>query len=76
VAPYLTSKETSKGWVGDNFPRQFHFFLGATHEKHKFKYFKNMTVKVCKISCNDVYMYIVITHPSFASFFAGEIKNN
>jgi hypothetical protein len=42
---YLTNKETSKGWVCDNFPRQFHFFLGAIHEKHKFKYFKNLTVK-------------------------------
>ena len=56
---YLTNKETSKGWVCDNFPRQFHFFLGATHEKHNFKYFKNLTVKVCKICCNDVYMSIL-----------------
>jgi hypothetical protein len=46
---YLTNKETSKGWVCDKFPRQFHFFLGAIHEKHKFKYLKNLTVKVCKI---------------------------
>ena len=53
---YLTNKETSKGWVCDNFPRQFHFFLRAIHEKHKFKYFKNLTVKVCKIWCSDVYM--------------------
>jgi hypothetical protein len=45
---YLTKKETSKGWVCDNFPRQFHFFLGAIHEKHKFRYFKNLTVNVCK----------------------------
>jgi hypothetical protein len=44
--------------VCDNFPRQFHFFLGTFHEKHKFKYFKNLTVKVCKIWCNDVYMSI------------------
>jgi hypothetical protein len=51
-------QETSKGWVCDNFPRQFHFFLGTFHEKHKFKYFKNLTVKVCKIWCNDVYMSI------------------
>jgi hypothetical protein len=28
-------------------------------EKHKFKYFKNLTVKVCKIWCNDVYMSIL-----------------
>ena len=42
----------------DNFPGQFHFFLGAIHEKHNFKYFKNPTVKVCKIWCNDFYMYI------------------
>jgi hypothetical protein len=56
---YLTNKETSKGWVCDNFPRQFHFVLGAIHEKHKFKYFKNLTVKVCKIWCNDAYMYIL-----------------
>jgi hypothetical protein len=55
----LFNKETSKGWVCDNFPRQFHFFLGAIHEKHKFKYFKNLTVKVCKIWCNDVYMSIL-----------------
>jgi hypothetical protein len=53
------SKETSKGWVCDNFPRQFHFFLGTIHEKLKFKYFKNLTVKVCKIWCNDVYKYIL-----------------
>jgi hypothetical protein len=45
--------------VCDNFPRQFHFFLGAIHEKHKFTYFKNLTVKVCKIWCNDVYMSIL-----------------
>ena len=56
---YLTNKETSKGWVCDNFPRQFHFFLGAFHEKHKFKYFKDLMVKVCKIWCNDVYMSII-----------------
>ena len=56
---YLTNKETSKGWVCDNFPRQFHFFLGAIHEKHKFKYFKDLMVKVCKIWCNDVYMSIL-----------------
>jgi hypothetical protein len=56
---YLTNKETSKGWVCDNFPRQFHFFLGAIHEKHNFKYLKNLTVKVCKIWCNDVYMSIL-----------------
>jgi hypothetical protein len=31
--------------VCNNFPRQFHFFLGAIHEKHNFKYFKNPTVK-------------------------------
>jgi hypothetical protein len=34
-----------KGWVCDNFPRQYHFFWGTFHEKHKFKYFKNLTVK-------------------------------
>jgi hypothetical protein len=28
-------------------------------EKHQFKYFKNLTVKVCKIWCNDVYMSIL-----------------
>jgi hypothetical protein len=55
----VTLKETSKGWVCDNFPRQFHFFLGTFHEKHKCKYFNNLTVKVCKIWCNDVYMYIL-----------------
>jgi hypothetical protein len=45
--------------VCDNFPRKFHFFLGAIHEKRKFKYFKNLMVKVCKIWCNDVYMSIL-----------------
>jgi hypothetical protein len=59
VICYLTNKETSKGWVCDNFPRQFHFFLDTFHEKHKFKYFKNLMVKVCKIWCNDVYMSIL-----------------
>ena len=43
----------------DNFLRQFHFFLDAIHEKHNFKYLQNPTVKVCKIWCNDVYMYIL-----------------
>ena len=43
----------------DNFPWQFHFFLSTFHEKHKFKYFKNLTVKDCKIWCNDVYMSIL-----------------
>jgi hypothetical protein len=52
-------KETSKRWMCDNFPRQFHFFLGAIHEKHKFKYLKNLTVKACKIWCNDIYMSIL-----------------
>jgi hypothetical protein len=28
-------------------------------EKHNFKYFKNLMVKVCKIWCNDVYMSIL-----------------
>jgi hypothetical protein len=55
----IGNKETSKGWVFDNFPRQFHFFPGAIHEKHKFKYLKNLTVKVCKIWCNDGYMSIL-----------------
>ena len=32
---------------------------GAIHEKHKFKYFKNLTVKVCKTWCNDVYTSIL-----------------
>jgi hypothetical protein len=53
------NKEISKGWVCDNFPRQFHFFLGTFHEKHIFKYLKNLTLKVCKIWCNDVYMSIL-----------------
>ena len=56
---YLTNKETSKGWVCDNFPGQFHFFLGAIHEKYNFKYFKNPTAKVCKIWFNDVYIYFL-----------------
>jgi hypothetical protein len=29
------------------------------HEKHNFKYLKNPTVTVCKIWCNDGYMYIL-----------------
>ena len=37
----------------------FIFFLGTFHEKRKFKYFKNLTVKICKIWCNDVYMSIL-----------------
>jgi hypothetical protein len=45
--------------VCNNFPWQFHFFLGAIHEKHNFKYFKNPTVEICKIWCNYVYMYIL-----------------
>jgi hypothetical protein len=39
---------TLESVVCDNFPGQFHFFLGTFHEKHKFKYFKNLTVKVGK----------------------------
>jgi len=50
---------TSKGWVCDNFPPNFHFFLDAIHEKYNFKYFKNPTVKVCKIWFNDVYRYFL-----------------
>ena len=37
----------------------FNFFLGAIHEKHKFKYFKILTVKVCIIWYSDVYMTIL-----------------
>jgi hypothetical protein len=51
--------KNSKGWLCNNFPLQFHFFLGAIHEKHNFEYFKNPMVKVCKIWCNYVYMYIL-----------------
>jgi hypothetical protein len=43
--------------VCDNFPWQFHFFW-VPSTKNNFKYFKNLTVKVCKIWCNDVYIYI------------------
>jgi hypothetical protein len=42
-----------------NWKKGISFFLGAIHEKHDFKYFKNLTVKVCKIWWNDVYMYIL-----------------
>jgi hypothetical protein len=49
----------------DNF-----IFLCAIHEKHDFKYLKNSTVKVCKIQCNDVYMYIFFT----VTFFGGRIR--
>jgi hypothetical protein len=40
------------GWEGGG-------VVWGIHEKHKFKYFKNLTVKVCKIWCNDVYMSIL-----------------
>jgi hypothetical protein len=33
--------------------------MGAIHEKHTFKYFKYLTVKLCKIWCNDGYMSIL-----------------
>jgi len=56
---YLTNKETAKAECVFNFLGQFHFFLGAIHEKHNFKYLKNLMVKVCKIWWNDVYMYIL-----------------
>ena len=55
---YITIKETSKGWVCDNFPRQF-FFLDVIHEKHKFKYLMNLTVKVYKSWCDDIYISIL-----------------
>ena len=35
------------------------FFLDVIHEKHKFKYLMNLTVKVYKSWCNDVYMSIL-----------------
>jgi hypothetical protein len=35
------------------------FVLGAIHEKHHFKYLKNLTVKVCKTWGYDVSMYIL-----------------
>ena len=63
---YLTNKETSKGWVRDNFPGQFHFFLGAIHEKYDFKYFKNPTVNVVKFgSMMSIYIFFTVT------FFGG-----
>jgi hypothetical protein len=37
----------------------FIFFWVPSMKKHKFKYFKNLTVKVCKMWCNDVYMSIL-----------------
>ena len=37
----------------------FILFWVPSMKKHKFKYFKNLTVKVCTIWCNDVYMYIL-----------------
>ena len=42
---YLTNKETSKGWVCVNFLDNFIFFW-VPSMKNKFKYFKNLTVKV------------------------------
>ena len=35
------------------------FFLGVIHENHKFKYLKNLTVKVYNIWCSDVYMSLL-----------------
>jgi hypothetical protein len=37
---------------------QFHFFSGY-HPWKTYQYFKNLTVKVSKIWCNDVYMSIL-----------------
>jgi hypothetical protein len=34
-------------------------FFWVPSMKNKFKYFKNLTVKVCKIWCSDVYMTIL-----------------
>jgi hypothetical protein len=55
---YLTNKEAAKAECVITFLDNF-IFLCAIHEKHDFKYLKNPTVKVCKIWCNDVYMYIL-----------------
>ena len=56
---YLTNKETAKDECLITFLDNFIFFLGAIHEKHQFEYFKNLTVKVCKIWYNDVYLSIL-----------------
>ena len=53
------TKKLAKDWCLITFLDNFIFFLAAIHEKHKFKYLKNLTVKVCKICCNDVYMSIL-----------------
>ena len=63
---YLTNKEAAKAECVITFFDNF-IFLCAIHEKHDFKYLKNPTVKVCKIRCNNVYMYIFFT----VTFFGG-----
>ena len=63
---YLTNKEAAKAECVIIFLDNF-IFLCAIHEKHDFRYLKNSTVKVCKIQCNDVYMYIFFT----VTFFGG-----
>jgi hypothetical protein len=39
-----------------NLIKTISFLLCAIHEKHNFKYFKNPTLKVCKIWWNDVFI--------------------
>jgi hypothetical protein len=55
----ITLKKLTKDGCVITFLDNFIFNLGTIHEKHKFKYLKNLTVKVCKIWCNDVYMSIL-----------------
>jgi hypothetical protein len=45
--------------MGSYLKKKKYFFLAAIREKHNFQYFENLTVKVCNIWCNDVYLYIL-----------------
>ena len=54
---YFTSKQLSKDECEITFLDTL--ILSGCHEKHHFKYFKNLPIKVCKIWCIDVYMYFL-----------------
>jgi hypothetical protein len=45
--------------VCDNFARQFHFLWVPSMKNINLNIFKNLTVKVCRIWCNDVYVSIL-----------------
>jgi hypothetical protein len=52
------TKKLAKDGCVITFLDNFIFILGAIHEKHKFKYFKNLKVTFCIIWWNDVYVYV------------------